>query len=58
MHTENFEIRNMEDADWEIVAEIYKQGIDSGNATFEQQIPSWDAWNSDHLKRAARSIPI
>ena len=32
-------------ADWPEVAEIYRQGIESGNATFETEVPTWDAWN-------------
>jgi L-amino acid N-acyltransferase YncA len=51
MNTEHFEIRSMADTDWEDVAEIYKQGIDTGNATFEQKIPAWTAWDNAHLKK-------
>jgi phosphinothricin acetyltransferase len=36
--------------DWISVAEIYKQGIETGNATFETEIPSWDKWDSTHIK--------
>lgn len=32
------------------VADIYKQGIETGNATFQQDIPTWDKWNNGHLK--------
>jgi L-amino acid N-acyltransferase YncA len=46
----NILFRPMVKSDWEKVAEIYKQGIDTGNATFQQDIPSWDEWNSGHLK--------
>jgi phosphinothricin acetyltransferase len=35
---------------WEAVKIIYEQGIDTGNATFETAAPSWQAWNSAHLK--------
>jgi len=35
--------------DWELVAKIYKQGIDTGNATFQQTIPTWDEWNAAHV---------
>ena len=35
--------------DWNSVAEIYKQGIETGNATFQQNIPSWDECNKGHL---------
>ena len=36
--------------DWKSVAEIYRQGIETGNATFQQDIPSWNEWNNGHLK--------
>lgn len=36
----------MAPADWPEVAEIYRQGIDAGDATFETQVPSWDSWNA------------
>jgi L-amino acid N-acyltransferase YncA len=42
--------RNMIADDWEKVAEIYRQGIETGNATFEQKIPSWEVWNQAHLE--------
>jgi len=35
--------------DWPLVAEIYKQGIDTGNATFETQVPAWEKWDSSHV---------
>ena len=35
--------------DWSSVAEIYKQGIETGNATFEKEIPTWEKWNAEHL---------
>ena len=36
--------------DWSSVAEIYRQGIVTGNATFQQEIPTWEAWDSGHIK--------
>lgn len=36
--------------DWTNVAEIYRQGIETGNATFQQEIPTWDEWNNGHIK--------
>ena len=39
--------RPLVSADWPQVAEIYRQGIESGNATFETEVPGWDAWNAD-----------
>ena len=38
------------EADWSQVVEIYTQGINTGNATFETEIPDWDKWNSGHIQ--------
>ena len=35
--------------DWEAAAAIYRQGIATGNATFEQEAPAWTAWDRGHL---------
>ncbi len=51
MSTEDIEVKYMTIEDWEALAEIYKQGLDTGNATFEQEIPTWDAWNGAHLTK-------
>ena len=45
----------MKAIDWEIVREIYLEGIASGHATFETQAPSWDDWDANH-HRFARLI--
>ena len=34
---------------WVEVARIYREGIATGEATFETEVPSWDAWDADHL---------
>jgi phosphinothricin acetyltransferase len=44
------QIRTMNEDDWQQVAFIYKQGIDTGNATFQQEVPTWDEWDGGHLK--------
>ena len=49
--------RPMIEADWSQVVEIYKQGIDTGNATFETEIPNWDKWNSGHIQ-ACRIVAV
>ena len=36
---------------WNAVADIYKQGIATGMATFEKNIPSWDIWNINHIQK-------
>jgi phosphinothricin acetyltransferase len=40
----------MREEDWEAVAEIYKEGIDTGIATFQSEVPAYEAWNGAHLK--------
>jgi len=44
------EIVKMEFTDWKAVAEIYKEGIESGMATFEKTIPEWDQWDKNHIQ--------
>ncbi|MEO6870106.1 MAG: N-acetyltransferase family protein [Ginsengibacter sp.] len=43
--------RSIQAEDWASVAAIYKQGIDTGNATFQQEIPTWAEWDNGHLKK-------
>ncbi len=38
--------RPMVPDDWPAVAEIYRQGIESGNATFETEVPDWESWDA------------
>ena len=47
----NLLFRPMTEHDWPFVAEIFKQGIETDNATFEKEIPTWDKWNSSHLSK-------
>lgn len=35
-------------AEWEDVRRIYAEGIATGNATFETEPPSWEAWDRAH----------
>lgn len=41
-------IEPMTAGDWDAVREIYQQGIDTGNATFETRVPEWAAWDNSH----------
>jgi L-amino acid N-acyltransferase YncA len=34
---------------WDAVARIYEQGIATGHATFETEVPSWEQWDASHL---------
>jgi L-amino acid N-acyltransferase YncA len=42
-------IRDLRPLDWPEVARIYEEGMLTGNATFETDLPSWEAWNVGHL---------
>ena len=44
-------VREMKASDWAAVADIYAQGIESGISTFQQVCPSYEAWDSAHLKQ-------
>ncbi|UWY27044.1 GNAT family N-acetyltransferase [Flavobacterium sp. TR2] len=44
------EIRNLLAEDWDQVKKIYQQGMDTGNATFQTNAPSWEDWDQSHLK--------
>lgn len=39
----------IESGDYSDVARIYKQGVETGLATFEMNIPDWNAWSASHL---------
>jgi L-amino acid N-acyltransferase YncA len=43
-------IEAMTPQDWPAVCEIYLQGISTGNATFETDVPAWERWDDAHLK--------
>jgi phosphinothricin acetyltransferase len=34
---------------WPEVARIYAEGIATGDATFETDVPSWEQWDASHL---------
>lgn len=42
-------INEMRPDDWEAVRTVYAEGIATGQATFETETPSWEAWNASHL---------
>jgi phosphinothricin acetyltransferase len=43
------ELREMTPADWPHVSAIYAEGIAGRQATFETEVPSWEAWDASHL---------
>jgi len=41
----------MRAGDWQAVSRIYAEGINTGFATFEKEIPSYDKWDNAHLEQ-------
>lgn len=44
------QIKQMKKTDWSAVSRIYREGIKTGLATFEQEIPEWDYWDQHHVE--------
>jgi L-amino acid N-acyltransferase YncA len=42
-------VRDLRPGHWPEVARIYAEGIATGDATFEIEVPSWEAWDAAHL---------
>lgn len=40
----------MTESDWPSVSRIYREGIETGNATFETAVPTWDDWDAGHIE--------
>jgi L-amino acid N-acyltransferase YncA len=34
---------------WDAVSRIYREGMATGDATFETEVPSWKSWDEAHL---------
>jgi L-amino acid N-acyltransferase YncA len=41
-------VRELRPDDWPAVRSIFEDGIRSGDATFETEPPSWEAWDAAH----------
>ena len=41
-------VRELRADDWPAVRAIYEDGIRSGDATFETEVPSWEVWDAAH----------
>jgi phosphinothricin acetyltransferase len=50
-------VRQMHDTDWDAVRSIYAEGIATGQATFETEAPSWEAWDNAHM-RSCRLVAV
>ncbi len=47
------QIHPMGEDDWQQVRAIYREGIRTGNATFEEEVSEWEQWHSRHLPSCA-----
>ena len=45
----DIKVRTMTSKDWEAVADIYRQGILTGNATFQSDVGTYEEWDKGHL---------
>jgi phosphinothricin acetyltransferase len=43
-------VGEMTRADWRAVVEIYREGIASGDATFETEPPGWERFDREHIE--------
>ena len=44
------DITSMSLHDWPVVSRIYQEGIETGMATFEVNVPTWEEWDGNHLE--------
>jgi len=58
MSRQIYALRALEAADWEDVRRIYRQGIESGQATFETEVPPWERWDVAHLPFARLVLTV
>jgi phosphinothricin acetyltransferase len=47
--TPTITLEHLQPEHWPDVERIYADGIATGNATFETEVPSWEGWDSAHL---------
>jgi L-amino acid N-acyltransferase YncA len=48
----------MQDDDWEAVRPIYLEGLATGQASFETEVPSWEYWNEAHLRHSRLVVRV
>jgi len=44
-------IRPLIESDYKAVSSIYRKGLETGIASFETKVPSWDIWNKKFLSK-------
>jgi phosphinothricin acetyltransferase len=50
-------LRDLAPRDWPDVARIYADGLATGVASFETEVPSWQEWDAAHLE-VPRSVAV
>lgn len=50
MELRSFDIRPFTAPDYQLCAQIYAQGIATGYATFETEVPTWPAWDQKYSR--------
>ena len=45
----NLTLESMGPDDWQAVSTIYREGIETGQATFETAVPSWAEWDAGEI---------
>jgi L-amino acid N-acyltransferase YncA len=48
MSSDNVIIEPMTESHWNDLRRIYLEGIETKNATFETEVPSWEIWDKTH----------
>jgi len=54
----NISIEKMKDEDWPQIADIYQEGLATGNATFEEQVPDRQQWDKSHLRQCRLVVKV
>lgn len=44
----SFQIRELHPSDWPTIKAIYREGINTGIATFETEVPEWEFWDKKY----------
>lgn len=46
----DYTIEKMKKSDWDEVSQIYLEGINTGIATFQNSVPTFEAWDNGHIE--------
>jgi phosphinothricin acetyltransferase len=52
MTTTGLIIEEMQPGDWEEVRRIYREGLATGQASFEVEAPEWEPWDAGHHRHS------